>query len=51
MPNKTTKRYEPGEEKVEEAMTAFFAQQTDGLFLTILGEQEYRLSLLELGLA
>lgn len=49
MPN--TKRYEPGEEKVKEAMAAFFAQQTDSLFLTILGEQEYRLSLLELGLA
>ena len=49
MPN--TKKWLPGEEKIEEAMSAFFAQQTDSLFLTILGEQEYRLSLLELGLA
>jgi len=46
-----TKRYEPGEEKVEEAVAAFFAKQTDGLLLSILGDYEYRLCLLELGLA
>lgn len=47
----TTKRYKPGEEKIAEAMAAFFAQQTDSFFLALLGEQEYRLSLIELGLA
>lgn len=46
----TTKRYEPGEEKIAEAMQAFFAQQLDDVMLDVLGDQEYRLCLLELGI-
>ena len=46
----TTKRYEPGEEKIAEAMAAFFAKQTDDVMLDVLGDQEYRLCLLEIGI-
>lgn len=45
-----TKRYEPGEEKIAEATAAFFAQQMDDIMLDVLGDQEYRLCLLELGI-
>ena len=46
----TTKRYEPGEEKIAEAMAAFFAKQTDDVMLDVLAEQEMRICMLELGI-
>ena len=46
----TTKKYMAKDMLLDQA-AAFFAQQTDSFFLALLGEQEYRLSLLELGLA
>ena len=45
-----TKRYNPGEEKIEEASRAFFAQAADDAMLDVLADQEYRLCLLELGI-
>ena len=50
MPNKTTKRYAPGEEKIEEAMRAYFAQAVDDKMLDVLADQEIRICLLELGI-
>lgn len=50
MPNKTTKRYEPGEEKIAEAMAAFFAEQADDKMLDVLADQEVRICMLELGI-
>lgn len=45
-----TKRYNPGEEKIAEAMAAFFADQTEDLMLDVLADQETRICLLELGI-
>ena len=45
-----TKRYEPGEEKIAEAMAAFFADQMDDMMLDVLADQETRICLLELGI-
>lgn len=45
-----TKRYKPGEEKVAEAMAAFFADQTDDMMLDVLADQEVRICMLELGI-
>lgn len=50
MPNKTTKRYAPGEEKIEEAVAAFFADQMDDMMLDVLADQETRICMLELGI-
>ena len=48
MPN--TKRYKPGEEKIAEAMAAFFADQMDDIVLDVLADQETRICILELGI-
>ncbi len=45
-----TKRYKPGEEKIAEAMAAFFADQMEDLMLDVLADQETRICLLELGI-
>lgn len=44
-----TKRYEPGEEKIAEAMAAFFGKSTDDVMLDVLADQEVRICKLELG--
>lgn len=45
-----TKRYKPGEEKIAEAMAAFFADQMDDMVLDVLADQETRICMLELGI-
>ena len=45
-----TKRYKPGEEKIAEAMAAFFADQMDDIVLDVLADQETRICMLELGI-
>ena len=45
-----TKRYKPGEEKIDEAMAAFFANQTNDVMLDVLADQEVRICKLELGI-
>ena len=48
MPN--TKKWLPGEEKIEEALAAFFANQTNDVMLDVLADQEVRICKLELGI-
>lgn len=45
-----TKRYKPGEEKIAEAMAAFFGKSTDDVMLDVLADQEVRICKLELGI-
>lgn len=45
-----TKRYKPGEEKIAEAMAAFFADQMDDMMLDVLADHETRICMQELGI-
>ena len=45
-----TKRYEPGEEKIAEAMFSFFKSMMDDKMLDVLADQETRICMLELGI-
>lgn len=44
------KKLLPGEEKIDEAMRAFFMEATDDKMLDVLADQEVRICMLELGI-